>query len=34
MSQYTIPTVVERTSLGERASDIYSRGVGSHACLA
>jgi ATP-dependent Clp protease protease subunit len=25
MSQYTIPTVVERTSLGERAFDIYSR---------
>ena len=25
MSQYTIPTVVERTSLGERAYDIYSR---------
>jgi len=25
MSQYTIPTVVEKTSLGERASDIYSR---------
>jgi ATP-dependent Clp protease protease subunit len=24
MSQYTIPTVVERTSLGERAYDIYS----------
>jgi ATP-dependent Clp protease, protease subunit len=25
MSQYRIPTVVERTSLGERAFDIYSR---------
>jgi ATP-dependent Clp protease, protease subunit len=25
MSQYTIPTVVEKTSLGERAYDIYSR---------
>lgn len=25
MSQYTIPTVVERTSQGERAYDIYSR---------
>jgi ATP-dependent Clp protease, protease subunit len=25
MSQYTIPTVVERTSFGERAFDIYSR---------
>ena len=25
MSQYTIPTVVERTPLGERAYDIYSR---------
>jgi ATP-dependent Clp protease protease subunit len=25
MSQYAIPTVVERTSLGERAFDIYSR---------
>jgi ATP-dependent Clp protease, protease subunit len=25
MSQYTIPTVIERTSLGERAFDIYSR---------
>ncbi|MEU5419032.1 ClpP family protease [Streptomyces sp. NPDC001407] len=25
MSQYTIPTVVERTSAGERAYDIYSR---------
>jgi ATP-dependent Clp protease, protease subunit len=25
VSQYTIPTVVERTSLGERAFDIYSR---------
>jgi ATP-dependent Clp protease, protease subunit len=25
MGQYTIPTVVERTALGERASDIYSR---------
>jgi ATP-dependent Clp protease, protease subunit len=25
MSQYTIPTVVERTSTGERAYDIYSR---------
>ncbi|SNT59585.1 ATP-dependent Clp protease, protease subunit [Asanoa hainanensis] len=25
MSQYTIPTVVERTSTGERAFDIYSR---------
>ncbi|MEU2869396.1 ATP-dependent Clp protease proteolytic subunit [Streptomyces olivoreticuli] len=25
MSQYTIPTVVERTSNGERAYDIYSR---------
>jgi ATP-dependent Clp protease protease subunit len=25
MSQYTIPTVVERTALGERAFDIYSR---------
>jgi ATP-dependent Clp protease, protease subunit len=25
MSQYTIPTVVERTALGERAYDIYSR---------
>jgi ATP-dependent Clp protease protease subunit len=25
MSQYTIPTVVEKTSLGERAFDIYSR---------
>jgi ATP-dependent Clp protease protease subunit len=25
MSQYTIPTVVERTPLGERAFDIYSR---------
>jgi ATP-dependent Clp protease protease subunit len=25
MSQYTIPTVVERTSSGERAYDIYSR---------
>jgi ATP-dependent Clp protease, protease subunit len=25
MSPYTIPTVVERTSLGERAFDIYSR---------
>ena len=25
MGQYTIPTVVERTSLGERAFDIYSR---------
>jgi len=25
MSQYTIPTVVERTSAGERAFDIYSR---------
>jgi ATP-dependent Clp protease, protease subunit len=25
MSQYTIPTVVERTPLGERAYDVYSR---------
>src|SRR5690625_4403274 len=25
MTQYTIPTVVERTSTGERAYDIYSR---------
>src|SRR6266699_3930518 len=25
MSQYTIPTVVEKTPLGERAFDIYSR---------
>jgi len=25
MSQYTIPTVIERTSSGERAFDIYSR---------
>jgi ATP-dependent Clp protease protease subunit len=25
MSQYTIPTVVEKTALGERAYDIYSR---------
>lgn len=25
MSQYTIPTVVERTAAGERAFDIYSR---------
>src|SRR4051794_24773624 len=25
MSQYTIPTVVERTLRGERVSDIYSR---------
>ena len=25
MSQYTIPTVVERTPAGERAFDIYSR---------
>jgi ATP-dependent Clp protease, protease subunit len=25
MGQYTIPTVIERTALGERASDIYSR---------
>lgn len=25
MSQYTIPTVIERTSTGERAFDIYSR---------
>jgi ATP-dependent Clp protease protease subunit len=25
MGQYTIPTVVEKTSLGERAFDIYSR---------
>jgi ATP-dependent Clp protease, protease subunit len=25
MSQYTIPTVVERTSFGERAYDVYSR---------
>jgi ATP-dependent Clp protease protease subunit len=25
MSQYTIPTVVERTAVGERAFDIYSR---------
>jgi ATP-dependent Clp protease protease subunit len=25
MGQYTIPTVVERTALGERAFDIYSR---------
>ncbi|WP_062207123.1 ClpP family protease [Streptomyces sp. NBRC 109706] len=25
MSQYTIPTVVERTSSGERAYDVYSR---------
>ena len=25
MSQYTIPTVVESTPRGERASDIYSR---------
>src|SRR5215467_13934455 len=25
MGQYTIPTVVERTPLGERAFDIYSR---------
>src|SRR5690606_31969217 len=25
MSQYTIPTVVERTPTGERAYDIYSR---------
>ena len=25
VSQYTIPTVVEKTSLGERAYDIYSR---------
>ncbi len=25
MSQYTIPTVVERTPIGERAYDIYSR---------
>ena len=25
MGQYTIPTVVERTSIGERAFDIYSR---------
>jgi ATP-dependent Clp protease protease subunit len=25
MSQYTIPTVIEKTSLGERAYDIYSR---------
>ncbi|NLU67149.1 ATP-dependent Clp protease proteolytic subunit [Streptomyces sp. HNM0574] len=25
MSQYTIPTVVERTTTGERASDIFSR---------
>ena len=24
-SQYTIPTVVERTSVGGRADDIYSR---------
>ena len=25
MSQYTIPTVIERTPLGERAYDVYSR---------
>jgi len=25
MGQYTIPTVVERTPIGERAYDIYSR---------
>ena len=25
MSQYTIPTVVEKTALGERAFDVYSR---------
>jgi len=25
MAQYTIPTVIERTSTGERVSDIYSR---------
>ena len=25
MSQYTIPTVVEKTAGGERAYDIYSR---------
>ena len=25
MSQYTIPTVVEKTPTGERAFDIYSR---------
>ena len=25
MGQYTIPTVVERTPLGERAYDVYSR---------
>ncbi len=25
MGQYTIPTVVEKTALGERASDVYSR---------
>ena len=25
MSQYTIPTVVEKTPTGERAYDIYSR---------
>ena len=25
MSQYTIPTVIEKTALGERAFDIYSR---------
>jgi ATP-dependent Clp protease, protease subunit len=25
LSQYTIPTVIERTALGERAFDIYSR---------
>ena len=25
MSQYTIPTVIERTALGERAYDVYSR---------
>lgn len=25
MSQYTIPTVVEKTALGERAYDVYSR---------
>ena len=28
MSQYTIPTVVERTALGERAFDIYSHLLG------
>ena len=25
MAQYTIPTVIERTSVGERAYDVYSR---------